>query len=63
MGRIAEILESGRAPGFKGVHKDPTSPDVSIPKALKQLEQTQSAGSIARQAGFSVKTLKKTWNI
>ena len=62
MGRIAEIIASGKAPGFKG-SKDPTSPDVAIPRALKQLEQTQSAGSIARQAGFSVKQLKKTWNI
>lgn len=61
--RIGEILESGKAPGFRGVHKDPTSPDVAIPKALKNLEQTQSARDIAKGAGFSVSTLKKTWNI
>lgn len=63
MSRIQEIIESGKAPGFRGVHRDPGSPDVAIPKALKKLEQTQSAREIARGAGFSVNTLKKTWGI
>ena len=63
MGRIAEIIASGKPPGFKGAKPDPTSPDVAIPRALKELEQTQPAAKIAREAGFSVNTLKKTWNI
>lgn len=61
--KIAEILATGRAPGFKGGFKDPTSADQAIPAALKKLEQTHSAAKIARDAGFSINTLKKTWGI
>jgi hypothetical protein len=63
MSRLEEMLREGKPPGFKGSTKDPTSPDVAIPRALKKLEQTQSAGSIAKGAGFSVNTLKRTWGI
>ncbi len=64
MSKIAEILESGRAPGFSGAHKDPQSADVAIPRALKQMEnQGHSARKIAKDAGYSINTLKRVWNV
>ena len=60
------------APGFRRVitpqrvsvptgAKDPTSADGSVPKALRDLEMTMPADQIAKQAGFSVETLKSVW--
>jgi hypothetical protein len=63
MGRLEEMLKLQQPPGFRGIHKDPGTPDVAIPRALKKLEQTQNARDIARGAGFSVNTLKKTWGL
>lgn len=62
-GRLAEIIASGRPPGVAGQHADPGGPDAAIPRALKELEKTQSAREIARAAGFTVETLKKTWKV
>ncbi len=62
-GKLKEIIASGRPPGFKGLAVDPQSPDAAIPRALKQMEQTQSARAIAKGAGWSVDTLKRTWKI
>lgn len=62
-GKLAEILSTGCAPGFKGGAKDPTSADQAIPRALKELEGKHSAAKIARDAGFSINTLKKTWGL
>lgn len=61
--KLAEILASGQPPGFAGVHPDPQGPDAAIPRALKQMEEKQSARDIARGAGWSVDTLKRTWNM
>jgi len=63
MSRLQEILREGKPPGFKGQAVDPQSPDAAIPRALKQMEQTQSAREISKGAGWSVNTLKKTWKI
>lgn len=62
-GKLQEILRTGRPPGFKGGALDPQSPDAAIPRALKQMEQTQSAREIAKGAGWSVNTLKRTWKV
>lgn len=43
--------------------KDPTSADLAVPRAFRQLEEKHSASRIARDAGFSVSTLKRTWNM
>lgn len=63
MGRLSEILETGVAPGFntKAIAND--LPEKSVPKAFKDLEQKMPADRIARDAGFSVKQIKKIWNM
>jgi hypothetical protein len=43
--------------------KDETSPDVAVPKAFRQLEEKHSAREIARQAGWSVDTIRRTWQM
>lgn len=63
MSKLAEILRTGQAPGFRTGATDPTLPEKAVPKAFRQLEQTQSASKIARDSGFSVKQIKKIWNI
>jgi len=63
MNRLKEILASGRAPGFCQKAKDPLSADVAVPKAFKDLEQTESAGTIARKASLTVKQIRRAWNI
>jgi len=61
-GGLGEIIRSGAAPGFRGGAKDPTCAEVAVPRAFKQLEQTLPAREIARQSGFSVNHIKKTWD-
>jgi hypothetical protein len=63
MGRLAEILKTGRAPGVRTGALDPTLPEVAVPRAFRQLEQKEGASKIARDSGFSVKRIKKIWNI
>lgn len=62
MSRLAEILRSGVAPGFRRGAPDPTSAEVAVPRAFRQLEQTVPAREIERQSGFKVKQIKKAWN-
>lgn len=62
-GKLAEILESGRAPGFAGIAVDERSPEKSVPRALKQIEATRSGNSIAKEMGFSVNHIKRIWGI
>lgn len=66
MNRLAEILESGRAPGFAGLSQDPTSADMAVPRALRHLEQTKGADAMVREMGFkptrrNVEAVRKTW--
>ena len=63
MSKLAEIIKLGIAPGFNTKTTDPTLPQNAVPRAFKELEQTQSASSIARDSGFSVKKIKKIWNM
>lgn len=63
MNGLEEILSSGRPPGFAGHAQDPQCADLAIPRALKQMEQTNQASKIAKDAGFSVNQLKKTWKL
>lgn len=63
MGRLAEIIKTGCAPGFRTGAIDPTLPEVAVPRAFRQLEQKDSASKIARDCGFSVKQIKRVWNI
>ena len=63
MGRLAEILKSGVAPGYAGLSRDPQCADVAIPRALKEMERTQGAKEIAKGAGWSINQLKQTWKI
>jgi len=57
------MLAAQKPPGFAGIRSDPQGPDMAIPRALRELEKTQSAREIARGAGWSVNTLKRTWKI
>jgi hypothetical protein len=63
LSKLAEILRTGKAPGFNLKTLDPGSPDRAIPRALKELEQHEPASRIAKGAGFSVDRLKKVWKI
>lgn len=42
---------------------DPSTADVAVPRALKQLEETVPADRIERESGFSAKTLKRVWGM
>jgi hypothetical protein len=63
MNGLAEILRTGKAPGFNQKTLDPGHPRRAIPRALKELEQHETASRIARAAGFGVNKLKKVWKI
>jgi hypothetical protein len=63
MSGLAEILRTGKPPGFNLKTLDPGHPRKAIPRALKQLEQTVPASRISKDAGFSVNRLKKVWKI
>lgn len=68
MGRLNEILESGRAPGFSGAAIDPTCADAAVPRALKEIEQTRDARSMVREMGWkptnhNISEIKKTWKL
>lgn len=63
MGRLAEIIKTGLAPGFNTRAIDPTLPEKAVPKAFKDLEQKDSASKIARDSGFTVKQIKKIWKM
>lgn len=54
------VLEPGRL-CVKNDTVDPNSADGAVPKALRELEMTMPAREIARQSGFSIEHLKKTW--
>ena len=60
---LAEILATGIAPGFNTKAVDGALPEKAVPKAFKDLENKHSADRIARDAGFSVKQIKRIWNI
>ncbi len=63
MSGLAEIIRSGKPPGFNTKVLDPGHPRRAIPRALKQLEAHEPASKIARAAGFPVNRLKKVWKI
>ena len=46
---------------YTGRAQDPGSAVLAVPRALKELEEKHSADRIARDAGFSVRTLQETW--
>jgi len=61
--KLKQMLREQRPPGFGGIRLDPQGPDAAIPRALRELEKTTSARAIARGAGWSVNTLKRTWKM
>lgn len=63
MNRLKEIIVSGKPPGFGSHARDPECADVAVPRAFKQLEEQHSAQKIAKDAGYSVSTIKRTWGI
>ena len=62
-GKLAEIIKTGKPPGFHQNVLDPQSADRAIPRALRELEQTHSARRIAKDAGWTVNQLKETWKV
>jgi len=63
MSKLHEILRTGVAPGMNLKSGDPTLPEKAVPKAFRDLEQKHGASRIAREAGFSVKQIKRIWNM
>lgn len=64
MGKLAEIIESGQPPGYAGIARDPGSPQVAIPRALRRLEDeagSQSKEFLTRHAQYSPKKLREIW--
>jgi len=71
MNGLAEILQSGRAPGFNTGAPDPTSADVAVPRAIKEVfdipyrhqrgKPPLRTEEVFRQIGYNAKTLKQTW--
>ena len=71
MGRLAEIIQTGRAPGFHSGSPDPTSADVAVPRAIREVfdigyrhkrgQPPLRTEQVERQIGYSAKTLKQTW--
>lgn len=62
MGKIAEIIESGKPPGFDLKTKDERDPDRAVPRAFKQL----SSGDVrkfVKETGFSVDHVKRVWEM
>ena len=47
----------------RGGLPDPTHAAQAVPRALNQLEQTMPTSEVVRQSGFSVKEMKRIWNI
>lgn len=60
--RFERIQVPARVGTVRGL-KDPKSAEGSVPRALKELEQTVSHGEIARQSGFSTERMKQIWGI
>lgn len=68
MNKLAEIIESGRPPGYAGIARDPRCADVAVPRALKQMEQSQGADKIVSGMGWkptrkNVNEIKRSWKI
>jgi hypothetical protein len=61
MSRLAEILKSGRAPGFNTKALDPGCPKVAVPRALRKLEEQIGTSATARACQYSVNRLKGVW--
>lgn len=66
--KAGRMVELKRAPGVHGppllgTAKDPGAADQAVPRAFRQLEDSRNARDIAREAGFSVDTIKRTWGI
>ena len=52
------------APGLKLGAADPGSPEVAVPRALRQIEQTVPAREMARSMNAgSVETIKRVWKM
>jgi hypothetical protein len=63
MSKLAEIIKLGIAPGCNTKAIDPSLPEKAVPRAFKELEQTQGSSKISRDSGFSVKAIKRIWNM
>lgn len=66
MGRLAEILSSGRAPGYAGIARDPGAPQQAIPRALREMESGTSRKTVFGSAfcskhskGMSVREIER----
>jgi hypothetical protein len=64
MSRIAEIISSGRAPGFINRSLDPGCPQVAVPRALHAMEceiGSRSKEVIEQGTQCSTRKLKRVW--
>ena len=63
MSRLAEILATGRAPGFNLKQVDPSNVDMAMPRALKEMENKLGTSELIRRMDLPAKKLKKIWDI
>lgn len=62
MGKLADILRTGKAPGFDTKTVSERDPDKAVPRAFKQLSGNQ-VRQFVRQSGFTVDHVKRTWQM
>ena len=62
MGKLAEIIESGKAPGFDLKTKSERDPDRAVPRAFKQLSN-RDVTKFVKETGFTVDHVKRVWEM
>lgn len=62
MGKIAEIIASGQAPGFDQKRKSERDPDRAVPNAFKSLSN-RDVNKFVKESGFSVNHVKRVWEM
>jgi hypothetical protein len=61
MGKMAEILEAGRAPGVNTKAGDPSDADRAVPRALREMEQQMGTSQLERKLDMKASRLRKIW--
>ncbi len=62
MGKLAEILASGKPPGFDTKSVSERDPDRAVPRAFKELSNDK-VNKFVKETGFSVNHVKRVWNM
>ena len=62
MSKIAEIIQSGQAPGIDTKSFSERDPDRAVPRAFKSLTNDQ-VKKFTKESGFSVNHVKRVWGM